>query len=79
MDQTSTVSSVDGQAKNPLSYVLMALGALLLVMGLPVLFATSMVSRIVGDALGQTAMLVILGLLIVVSGATMIAIGLRRR
>jgi hypothetical protein len=79
MDQTSTVSPVDGQTKNPLSYVLMALGALLLVMGLPVLFASSMVSRLVGEALGQTAMLVILGLLVVVSGATMLAIGLRRR
>jgi hypothetical protein len=79
MDQTSTASPVTGQTKNPLSYVLMALGALLLLMGLPVLFATSMVSRLVGDALGQTAMLVILGLLIVVSGATMLAIGLRRR
>jgi hypothetical protein len=79
MDQTSTASPVAGQTKNPLSYALMALGALLLVMGLPVLFATSMVSRLVGDALGQTAMLVILGLLIVVSGATMLAIGLRRR
>ena len=79
MDQTNSVSPVGGQTKNPLSYVLMALGALLLVMGLPVLFASSMVSRLIGDALGQTAMLVILGLLIVVSGATMLAIGLRRR
>lgn len=79
MEQTNTVSPVGGQAKNPLSYALLALGALLLVVGVPVLFATSMVSRLIGDALGQTAMLVILGLCIVVSGATMIAIGLRRR
>jgi hypothetical protein len=62
-----------------LSYVLIALGALLLVVGLPVLFATSQVSKLIGDTLGQTAMMVILGLAIVVSGATMLAIGLRKR
>jgi uncharacterized membrane protein HdeD (DUF308 family) len=78
MDQTNSVSPA-GQTKNPLSYVLVALGALLLVMGIPVLFATSQVSKLVGDTLGQTAMLVILGLVIVVSGATMLAIGLRKR
>jgi hypothetical protein len=77
MDQTNTASSA--QAKNPLSYALIALGVLLLGVGLPVLFATSQVSKLIGDTLGQTAVLVILGLLIVVSGATMLAIGLRKR
>ncbi|MFN8539921.1 MAG: hypothetical protein U0232_20875 [Thermomicrobiales bacterium] len=62
-----------------MSYALAALGVLLLVVGLPVLFATSQVSKLIGDTLGQTAMLVILGLVIVVAGATMLAIGLRKR
>lgn len=79
MEQTNTVSHVSGQAKNPLSIALITFGALLLAVGIPVLFATSMVSRLIGEALGQTAMLVILGLCIVVSGATMLAVGLRRR
>ena len=78
MDQTNTVSST-GQTKNPLSYALVAIGALLLVVGLPVLFATSQVSKLIGDTLGQTALMVILGLAIVVAGATMVAIGLRKR
>ena len=75
MDQSNSVST----SKNPLSYALAALGVLLLVVGLPVLFATSQVSKLIGDTLGQTAMLVILGLIIVVAGATMLAIGLRKR
>ncbi|MFN8516889.1 MAG: hypothetical protein U0841_30820 [Chloroflexia bacterium] len=75
MDQSNSVST----SKNPLSYALAALGVLLLVVGLPVLFATSQVSKLIGDTLGQTAMLVILGLVIVVAGATMLAIGLRKR
>jgi small neutral amino acid transporter SnatA (MarC family) len=79
MDQSNTVSPASGQTKNPLSYALIALGALLLVVGIPVLFATSQVSRLIGDTLGQTATMVVLGLLIVVSGATMVAIGLRKR
>jgi hypothetical protein len=79
MDQTNTVSPADGQAKNPLSYALVAFGALLLVVGLPVLFATSQISKLIGDTLGQTALMIILGLVIVVAGATMLAIGLRKR
>jgi uncharacterized membrane protein HdeD (DUF308 family) len=78
MDKT-TVAPAAGQAKNPLSYVLIALGILLLAMGVPVLFATSQVSRLIGDSLGQGPVMAVLGLVIVVSGATMLAIGLRRR
>ena len=79
MDKTQDMSRITAHAKNPLNYVLIALGILLLVMGLPVLFATSEVSRLIGDALGQGVMLGIIGVLVAISGASMIAVGLRRQ
>lgn len=79
MESTHDATPTRLHTRNPLNYVLIALGILLLVLGLPVLFATSAVSKMIGDALGQTVTMAILGLLIIVSGATMLAIGLRRR
>jgi hypothetical protein len=79
MDKTTNLTSTPAQAKSVLNYSLIALGILLLVLGVPVLFATSEVSRLVGSALGQGAVLAILGCVVVVSGATMVAVGLRRR
>ena len=79
MEKTQAGAALSGQAKNPLSYALIALGILLLGMGVPVLFATSQVSRLIGGTLGEGPILAILGLLIVISGATMLAIGLRKR
>jgi hypothetical protein len=79
VDKTSNLTPTPTQAKNLLNYTLVALGILLLVLGIPVLFATSEVSRIVGSSLGQGAVLAILGCVVVVSGATMVAVGLRRR
>ena len=79
MDKADNLTANPAQAKKALNYVMLALGILLLVMGIPVRFATSEVSRILGSSLGQGAVLAILGCVVVVSGATMVAVGLRRR
>lgn len=79
MDKSESMIKPAGQAKNPLSYTLIALGVVLLGMGLPAFFATSQVTRLVGDSLAQVPVIVGMGLVIVVSGAAMIAIGLRKR
>ena len=76
MDKTHPESP---QAKNLLNYTLIGVGILLLVMGLPVLFATSQVARFVGEGLGQGATSIILGVVIIVAGAALLAVGLRRR
>lgn len=81
MEEThsETSASMGAQAKNPLAYALIALGILLIGMGVPALFAASQVSRLIGDSLGQGPVLALIGLFIVVSGASMLAIGLRKR
>jgi Mn2+/Fe2+ NRAMP family transporter len=79
MDKVDNLTTGPAQAKKALNYVMVALGIVLLVMGIPVLFATSEVSKIVGSSLGQGAVLAILGCVVVVSGATLVAVGLRRR
>lgn len=65
--------------RNPLAYALIGFGILLLVIGLPSLFAASAVSKLIGAPLGDGTYMMIVGLLVLVSGATMLAIGLRRR
>lgn len=79
MDKPESMPATTGQARNPLSYTLIALGILLLVMGLPVFFATSQITRLIGDSVGQVSVLITVGLLIVVAGATSLAVGLRKR
>ncbi len=79
MEKTHTGSPMSGQARNPLAYALIAIGILLLGLGVPVLFATSQVSRFIGDTLGQGPILAIIGLFIIVSGASLLAVGLRQR
>ena len=61
MEKTQMGSALDGQTKNPLAYALIAIGILLLGVGVPVLFATSQVSRLIGDTIGAGPMLAILG------------------
>lgn len=77
MDETHA-SSASGQTKNPLSYTLIALGILLLAMGVPVIFATSQITRLLGEA-GQNTTMIVVGILIVLTGAATLAIGLRKR
>lgn len=79
MDKSESMVKPAGQARNPLSYTLIALGVLLLGMGLPVFFATSQITRLVGDSLAQTPVIVGMGLVIVVSGGALIAVGMRKR
>ncbi len=79
MEKTHTGSPMSGQVRNPLAYALIAIGILLLALGVPVLFATSQISRLIGDTLGQGPILAIIGLFIIVSGASLLAIGLRKR
>ena len=77
MDETHA-SPTPVQAKNPLSYTLIAIGILLLVMGVPFIFATSQITRLLGEA-GQNVTMVIVGIVIIVTGAASLAIGLRKR
>jgi hypothetical protein len=79
MDKTHDRSAANTPTRNPLGYALMAVGILLLGLGMPLLFAASEVSRLIGGSLGEGPVLVVLGLLVVVSGASLLAFGLRRR
>ena len=77
MDETHATQA-PGQAKNPLSYTLIALGIILLAMGVPVIFATSQITRLLGEA-GQNATMIVVGVVIILTGAAALAIGLRKR
>lgn len=79
MDKMRDATPAHVPAKNPLSYALIALGILLLAAGLPILFATSAVSKMIGAPLGDSTYMMVVGLVVMVAGSAMLAIGLRRR